>query len=197
MMNLPTPCIVLIENIDNLQRMFNNEQAAIKNHRGHGMSMGGNGRSMQSEITGYLRALRQRPGVFLMATAEHTGSIKSPLLDLVEPLSEIEILPPSKKERRDVLVYFAKSHPSFTELDVDRIAELSDGLSRREIINASGMATETAYRESLRTGQYSKVKIGDVLVNIAQYIDHDSQLYKAVEDEAVAQLYQDIEAEML
>jgi uncharacterized protein YjiS (DUF1127 family) len=198
LMNMPTPCIVLIENIDNLQKMFDNEQAAIKQNKRQFMPMmGAAPRSMQAEITGYLRALRQRPGVFVMATAEHTGTLKGPLLDLMGPLNEIAITHPAEKERRDVLHQFAEEHPSFADLDIDRLAALSEGLSRRELVGASSAAVELAYRESLRSGQYSKVKLADALLNMAPHLDHESPLYKRVEDEAVAQLYLDIEEDML
>jgi hypothetical protein len=197
LMDMVTPCVVLIENIDYLQEMFNNEQQAIKRSGGRirGM-MGASGRSMQAEITGYLRALRRRPGIITMATSQHTGVLREPLQSLLGPIHEIEVADPEQDERRDVLVSFAGEHPSFTELDVDRIAHLSAGLSRNELVFAAHAAVESAYRESLRTGRYNQVTLGDVLVQFAPFIDRDSPLYQQVEDEAVAQFYHDLEEDM-
>jgi hypothetical protein len=196
-MDMVTPCTVLIDNIDFLQEMFENEQQAIKRNGGkpRGM-MGAPGRSMQAEITGYFRALRQKPGVVIMATSQHGGILREPLRSLLGPMHEIEVAAPQTEERRDVLVGFASEHPSFAELDVDQIAQLSEGLSRNDLVFASHAAVESAYRESLRTGKYNRVSIGDVLVQLASFIDHESPLYQQVEDGAVAQLIHDLEEDM-
>jgi hypothetical protein len=197
LMDMVTPCTVLIENIDFLQEMFENEQQAIKRNGGRirGM-MGAPGRSMQAEITGYFRALRQKPGVVIMATSQHGGILREPLRSLLGAMHEIEVAAPQTDERRDVLVSFAGEHPSFAELDVDRIAYLSEGLSRNDLVFVSHAAVESAYRESLRTGRYNRVSMGDVLVQIASFIDHESPLYQQVEDGAVAQLIHDLEEDM-
>jgi hypothetical protein len=195
--DMATPCTVLIENIDYLQEMFNNEQQAIKRSGGRvrGM-MGPSGRSMQAEITAYLRALRRRPGVIVMATSQHGDILREPLRGLLGSLHEIEVGAPFEDERRDVLIDFAAEHPSFAELDIQRIARFSEGLSRSELVSAAHAAVESAYRESLRTGRYNQVTLGDVLMRLAPLIDHDSPLYQQMEDEAVIQLAQDMEKEM-
>jgi AAA+ superfamily predicted ATPase len=151
---------------------------------------------MQVEITGYLRALRRKPGIITMATSQRSDVLQEPLRSLLGPMREIEVAAPEQDERRDVLVSFATEHPSFAELDVDRIAYLSAGLSRNELVFAAHVAVESAYRESLRTGRYNQVTMGDVLVQLAPYIDHASPLYQQVEDEAAAQFYRDLEEDM-
>ena len=192
-MDMATPCTVLIENIDFLQTMFNNEQIAMQRHGGRpkGM-MPGMGRSMQAEIGGYLRALRQKPGIIMLATAQDAKTLKEPLRGILEPMNEIDILAPSQSERRDILCTFATEHPSFAELNVDRIVHFSEGLSRNELVLASHTAVEQAYRESLRSGTYSRVTLGDVLIQLAAYVDHGSPLYQQIEDETVAQFSYDI-----
>jgi hypothetical protein len=196
--DMVTPCTVLIENVDLLQKMFVNEQQAIQRFSGKPSTMMGNrGRSMQAEITGYLRVLRQKPGVVMMATAQRADTLAEPLRSLLGPIHEIEIANPCESERRALLYRFAGEHPSFAELDVNRLAYLSEGLSRKELTSAVHAAAEAAHRESLRTGTYSRVDIGDVLVQFAPLIDHESPLYQQVEDEAVAQLYREIEKDML
>jgi hypothetical protein len=197
LMDMVTPCVVLIENIDLLQEMFNNEQQALKRNGGRIRNMmGAGGRSMQTEITGYIRALRRKSDIITMATSQRPGVLREPLRGLLEPMHEIEIAAPEKDERRDVLISFASEHPSFTELDVDRVASLSEGLSRNELVHAAHAAVESAYRESLRTGRYNQVTIGDVLIQFAPFIDHDSLLYQQVEDEAAAQFCRDLEEDM-
>jgi hypothetical protein len=197
LMDMVTPCTVLIENIDYLQEMFDNEQQAIKRSGGRIRGMAGQPiRSMQTEITGYLRALRRKPGVIITATAQQGCILREPLRGLLGPIHEIEVGAPAAEERRDVLISFASEHPSFSELDIDRVAHLSEGLSRSDLVSASHAAVESAYRESLRTNRYNRVTLGDVLVQIASFISHDSPLYQQVEDEAVAQLACDLEKDM-
>jgi hypothetical protein len=197
-MDMATPCTVLIEGIDLLLEMFDNEQTAIRRHgaRVRGM-MGQTGRSMQAEITSYLKALRQKPGVVILATAQHADSLKEPLRSLFAPIHEIDVKHPEVKERLDVLTGFAAEHPSFAELDLLHIANLSDGLSRSSLVRAAHAAVESAYRSGLRLGSYSRVTFADLAMHLASYLDRSSPLYRQLEDEAVAQMYQDIEEDML
>jgi hypothetical protein len=196
-MDMVTPCTVLIENIDHLQEMFDNEQQAIRRYGGRAKGMmGPTGRSMQTEITGYLRALSQKPGIIIMATAHHDCTLRDPLRSLLGTIYEIEVPLPQEDERRDVLVTFAGEHPSFAELDIDQIAHLSEGLSRNSLVYAAHTAVEEAYRESLRTGRYNRVTMGDVLMRVAPLIDRESSLYQQIEDEVVAQLARDLAEDM-
>jgi hypothetical protein len=193
-MDMVTPCTVLIENIDQLQQMFDSEQQAIKRNGGRIRgTMGPTGRSMQTEITGYLRGLRRKPGIVVMATSQSKDALQEPLRSLLGSIHEIEVGAPQEDERREVLLTFAGDHPSFAELDVDQIAHLSDGLSRNDLVFAAHAAVESAYRESLRSSRYHRVTMGDVLMQLAPFIDHESPLYQQLEDEAVAQLVRDLE----
>ncbi|MDR0347563.1 MAG: hypothetical protein LBH56_04230 [Coriobacteriales bacterium] len=197
LMDMVTPCTVLIENIDYLQEMFDNEQQAIKRSGGRFRGVGGQpGRSMQLEITAYLQALRRKPGIIIMATSQQGSAIRTPLRNLLGAVHEIEVAAPCEEERLDVLINFASKHPSFAELDIDRIAYLSEGLSRSDLMSAAHTAVESAYRESLRTGRYNRVTMGDVLIQLAPFINRDSPFYQQVEDEAVAQLAHELEKDM-
>ncbi|MDR1712786.1 MAG: hypothetical protein LBR39_01320 [Coriobacteriales bacterium] len=194
LMEMVTPCTVVIENIDHLQSMFNQEfQARLSGDprvRGHG-------RSMQAEVCGYLRMLLNKSDVFLITTAEKPNTLKQPLLGIIGSQQEINIELPSEIERRDVWVAFAADHPSFFELDVDLLARLSEGLSRHDLVSAGIAAVESAYRESLRRRQYQKVSLGEVLMQLANHLDHSSEAYQRLEDVAVAQLLNDLDPSQL
>ena len=157
----------------------------------------GMGRSLQAEVSGYLRALYQRPGIITMATAQSIEKLKEPLINLLESLNTIEILPPCDDERYDILYTFAGEHPSFAELDINEIARFSEGMSRNDLVAASHKAVEQAYRESLRTGSCKRVTLGDVLVQLAPFIDHNSVLYQQIENEVVTQFSLDLEEGLL
>lgn len=197
MMELATPCILLIENIDFLEQMFASEREAFRYQAGeHKGSRGVPMRSMQAEVTGYLRALSSKSDIFVIATSEHAGVLPESLGTILGPLQAIEIASPREDERRDVLVSFAAEHPSFAELDINEIARFSEGLSRHELVAAVHAAVELAYRESLKTGKYHKVSIGEVLIQIALFIDRETPLYQQVEDEAVAEFCRELDVDI-
>jgi len=131
-----------------------------------------------------------------MATAQSTKPLKEPLRGLLEPINTIEVLPPTQEERNDILSAFAVEHPSFAELDVKKVVYFSEGMSRNELVMAALAAVEQAYRESLRSGAYNRVTLGDVLVRLASIIDHNSPLYRQIEDEAVSQFSFDLQDDM-
>jgi hypothetical protein len=188
---ISTPCVLLIENIDYLQDMFSNEQRAMS--RDKKVGPGHHGRSMQTEVMGYLRALLYKNGIFLIATAERPGALREPLLSLIGSHQEIEIGSPTRYERGDILNWFASEHPSFTELDFDELSRLSEGVSRHDLVMASRAAVESAYRESLKSGWFHKVSFSEVLAQLVPLVDHDAPIYQQLEDAAVAQFTRDLE----
>ncbi|MDR2196998.1 MAG: hypothetical protein LBO07_03445 [Coriobacteriales bacterium] len=190
-MELETPCTVLIENIDFLQQMFGTEERTGGVIESHGRGM--HGRSLRGEMTGYLRTLLRKPGVFLIVTAATPEPLVEPLRSLVGVVQRIAIDRPTTSERCEVWQRFAADHPSFTHLDIAELAGFSEGLSRHEIVMSGHNAVEQAYRSSLASGEILNVSLGEVLVQLASFVDRESETYRRLEDEAVAQLYRDLE----
>ncbi|MDR3053168.1 MAG: hypothetical protein LBU48_04850 [Coriobacteriales bacterium] len=182
---IPMPCTVLIENIDFLQDMFANEQKALL--RNDCQQRRNGGRSVQAEVMAYLRALINKDGVFVIVTAQKPNVVREPLAGLISPLVEIEVAPPKLDERKDIWLRFSKDHPSFKSLDFERLSRLSEGISRRDLVVAGRASVETAYRDSLRTGRHREVSFGEVLAQLASFIDHGSAIYRELEDVAVAE----------
>jgi SpoVK/Ycf46/Vps4 family AAA+-type ATPase len=190
-MELETPCTVLIENIDFLQKMFGTEEHAGSVIENSGRPM--HGRSLKAEMTAYLKALLRKPGVFLIATAATFETLKEPLRSIIGNAEKIVIAAPNNPERLDVWQRFADDHRSLAELDLMELAQLSEGVSRHDIVMAGHDAVDKAYRESLKSGEITNVGLGEVLSGLAGMLDHDSEAYRRLEDAAVAQLYQDLE----
>jgi len=186
-----TPCVLLIENIDFLQDMFSSEQRAVTPGTKHGHSQ--SGRPIQAEVTGYLRALLYRSGVFLIATTDRPDALREPLRSLIGSHQEIEVALPTAEERTDVLHWFANEHPSFSELDFEELSRLSEGISRHDLAVAARAAVESAYRKSLKTGWFHNVSFSEVLAHLAPMVDHDSPIYQELEDAAVAQFKIELE----
>jgi len=88
---------------------------------------------------------------------------------------------------------FALEHPSFADLDMDQVVRYSEGISRNELLLAAHSAVEQAYQKSLRTRTYNRVTLGDVLLKLASLVDHESPIYKHIEDEAVAEFLHNLE----
>ncbi|MDR1422454.1 MAG: hypothetical protein LBI64_06300 [Coriobacteriales bacterium] len=194
-MELETPCIVLVENIDHLQRMFGSEEHAVGLIESHGRPM--HGRSLKGEMTGYLRALLRKPGVFLIATAATSDILAEPLRSLIGIVQKIVIEMPHTDERYEVWQRFATDHSSFAHLDLMRLAQLSEGASRHDIVMAGHNAVEKAYRESLRTGDFREVEMEEVLIQLAGFVDHEAQSYRLLEDAAVEELHRALEHDLL
>jgi uncharacterized protein YjiS (DUF1127 family) len=185
-MELETPCIVLLENVDHLQQMFGSEDRPAHLAESHGRMP--HGRSLRGEITGYLRALLRKPGVFLIATAAAADSLREPLRSVIGAVHTIAIEAPTVSERHEVWERFASDHPSLMRLDLAELAHLSEGVSRHDIVMAGHGAVEKAYRESLRSGELAEVDVSDLLFRLASLVDHESEAYRQLEDAAVAEL---------
>jgi hypothetical protein len=157
--------------------------------------------SLQNEIMGYLGALFARGGVFVIATSAASSNemplVLSEQLDtlLGKPI-EIDIGEPDLQERREVLDAFSDEHPSFHDLDKRRLARLSEGMSRFDIIVSCHRAVELAYSESLKNQRHQMVDFKDVLTHFARYLPQDSAAYRLVEDYLVAVFTEDIETEL-
>jgi hypothetical protein len=190
-MELDTPCTVLIENIDYLQKMFGTEERAGGIIESNGRPL--HGRSLRNEMTAYLKALLKKPGVFLIVTAATSETLQEPLRSAIGVVQKIAVDAPNDPERLDVWKRFSSDHPSFAELDLGELAQLSQGVSRHSIIMAGHAAVDKAYRESLKSGEITNVSLGEVLSELAGLLDHDSEVYRRLEDAAVAQLYRDLE----
>jgi hypothetical protein len=186
---LPSPCTLVIQNIDYLQMMFNNEREA----RHNGYQMAPHGRSMQAEVMAHLHALLHRSEVYVITTTATEDSLGGQLNSLLAPIQWIEINGPTRDERYDVLKWFALGHPSCAGLDFGRLAELSDGISRFDLVSAGHQAVEEAYRESLHSNRRRPVSMGDMLVQFSTLVDHETEQYMRIEDAVVQQFTSTLE----
>ncbi|MDR2109107.1 MAG: hypothetical protein LBP28_06590, partial [Coriobacteriales bacterium] len=201
--DLPGQCTLIIQNIDLLQELFHNEEAALAS----GARFAGDhqraphcpsampglpGRSMQAEILGYLGAMFNHGDVFVIATAASSNEqdplmLGERLLDLLGPLRELEVACPCPIERYEVLSAFSEEHLSLKDLDLRRTAELMEGLSRYDIVAVCQAAVEEAYRQSLRQSRHQMVTWPVVLRELLHYLDPQSETYQKVEDMIVEQ----------
>jgi hypothetical protein len=208
----PNPCILLIENIDLLQKLFNGERQAfdqgMRNQGGcrpggpapmgqPGFMPGFIQRTVESEVMAHLNALRMQSDVFIIATCLDGGSsgpyrADGALRDIIGTYREIHVPMPNALERAEILHYFAYDHPSFKEVDYSHLAELADGVARNELVQAAHQAVEEAYRESLRTGRHQMVTLSEVLTQMLGYTNKDSSHRDQIESIIIDQFNAEI-----
>lgn len=186
----PSPCTFMVENVDMLETIFNREEAEqlfIQPQQGNAQ-----GNNMRIEVTSYIHALMNRPGVFLIMTGT-SPELSATLRRSVGAYQAIEISDPTYYERVDVWRKFAQDHPSFQGLNFNELAAMSEGADRRDIFDAGRVAVKTAYRASLKDHAIHNVTTGDVLVAMGSFLDHDSPTYGHVVDQAVSEFSHELD----
>ena len=184
-MDIPTPCTFVIENIDILQDFI---MTAIRTEmmQRDDEGMPPHGHHMYGEIVGYIHAIMQKPGVFPIITAKESIELIPQFDGLFDRARRIKVENPTFEERKNVWNRFAMGHTSFSEIDIDELSRLSEGISRHDLVAAGSNAVRDAYQESLSTSKYRFVSIKDVLFEMMRFASQDDSAYSAMEDAAAA-----------
>jgi hypothetical protein len=141
-----------------------------------------------------MHALLHRSEVCVITTSLTEGSIRGQLLGLLGPVQWLEVNTPTRNERREVLAWFAQDHPSFAGMDFDMLADLSNGISRYELVAAGRESVEEAYRSTLHANRHHMVAMEDMLVQLSLLLDPASEQYKRIEDAAAAQFGDELDS---
>ncbi len=181
--DIPTPCTFIIENIDILQDFMH---AAIKAEAQSDEISQSHAARAYGEILGYIHAILQKPEVFPIITSQSDVELSSQFADLFDRVQRILIDLPTFEERKEVWTSFAKAHTSFSDIDIDELASVSEGVSRHDLITAGGNAVRDVFQESLVNNVYRYVTINDVLFELVPFVSKESgDAYTAMEDAAV------------
>ncbi|MDR0501584.1 MAG: ATP-binding protein [Coriobacteriales bacterium] len=205
--DLPEQCTLVIQNIDILQELFRREEEMLGhpysqygdlefNTRSFGQPFGSM-RCMQSEILSYIDALLSNNDVVVIATSESGTDIDpdllgAGLLEVLSPISEIEVGKPTQHERFDVIATFAAEHNSLKELDFTALSRLTEDLGRYDIARVCQNAVESAYRETLRSRRQQPVSMQTFLNELSLFLDRKSAIYEQVEDMLVEMFSQEL-----
>ena len=179
--DIPTPCTFIIENVDILQDFV--RMALEAEHRMDG-EMSAQGGRMYSEILGYIHTIMHKPDVFPILTAQKDTKLSGPFEELFGRCERILVDNPNADERKAVWNSFAMEHTSFSEIDIDRLSTLSEGISRHNMVIAGKSAVKDAYQESLSNNDYRFVTINDVLFEMVPFAKDGEKLSSAIEDAA-------------
>ncbi|MDO4502917.1 MAG: hypothetical protein Q4D06_07005 [Coriobacteriia bacterium] len=135
-----------------------------------------------------IRSAVEDPDVYVLATASTLGQVDPYFCELITPFTIVDIDNPTAEERADLWGIVMEDHPSVRGIPVDRLVELSAGLSREDILLATREAIEEAYRESLALRTYLPVTAETLYAKLSAFYPLDSPEYRSLEDLMVADL---------
>ena len=144
------------------------------------------------EAVNLIRNAVENPDVYVIATASLQGPIDEFFLDLLEPLSLIDIDYPSEEERSLIWMDIAKEHPSIRSINRRDLVKFSANLARYDIYMAAREAIEEAYKIGLMTRRYHAVSRENLFDKLAAYQPLDSNEYSQLENEIVRDFQADL-----
>ena len=128
-----------------------------------------------------------------MASASKNADIDPFFLELLEPLSLIDIECPTAEERVEIWMEIARDHPSIRSIRVADLVRYSVNMPRFDIYMAAREAIEEAYKESLFARRYVPVTRDNLFDKLAAYQPLDSKEYRELEDQVVRDFRSDLE----
>lgn len=144
------------------------------------------------EAVNLVRSAVDNPDVYVIATASMEGPIDDFFLDLLEPLSLVDIDFPNDEERNLIWMDIAKEHPSIRSINRRDLVKYSANLARYDIYMAAREAIEEAYKIGLMTRHYHPVSRDNIFDKLAAYQPLDSSEYTELEDEVVRDFQSDL-----
>lgn len=147
------------------------------------------------EAIGLVRSAVDNPDVTVLATASSQGTIDEFFLELLEPLTFVDIALPDEEDRLDIWMDISKHHPSMRQIDKDALVRYSANMPRFDIYMAAREAVEEAYKVGLACKRYMPIGKENIFDKLACYQPLDSEEYSKLEDEVAAKFRQDIESE--
>ncbi|MGI6591531.1 MAG: hypothetical protein ACOX1O_08035 [Eggerthellaceae bacterium] len=140
-----------------------------------------------------IRASIQNPNITVMASASSDCRLEDYMVDMLAPVTPIEIEMPTYAERTRLWTAIVRDHESLARLDVVKLVLLSAHLSRFDIALCAREAIEQAYRESIAKREYVRVSEDNIYEKLASCQPLDSREYRMLEDEIVKSFAHDLD----
>lgn len=125
------------------------------------------------------------PDVYVLVTTSSTGAIDPFFLDLLEPMSVIDIDYPTPEERVQIWMDISNTHPSINAINKADLVRLSANMPRFDIYMAAREAIEEAYKLGLMTRTYQAVTRDNLFDKLAAYQPLESEEYTELEDAVI------------
>ncbi len=144
------------------------------------------------EAVNLIRSAVENPDVYVFVTTSTSMEIDPFFLDLLEPLSFVDIDYPTPEERVEIWMDIVHDHPSLRSINRTDLVRLSSNMSRFDIYMAAREAVEEAYKAGLSSRSYRPVTRDNIFDKLAAYQPLESREYHELEDEILRDFRSDL-----
>ncbi len=137
------------------------------------------------EAINLIRSAVENPDVYVFVTASNVSDIDDFFLDMLEPLSFVDIDYPTAEERVAIWEDIAYSHPSLRGISRADLVRLSANMPRFDMYMAAREAVEDAYKQGLVERRYCSVTRENLFDKLASYQPLESREYHELEDAVI------------
>lgn len=145
------------------------------------------------EAVNLIRSAVDNPDVFVLASASGEGMPDGFFLDLLEPITVIDIDYPTPEERVDIWMDIAREHPSLRGVNRADLVRLSANMPRYDIYLAAREAIEEAYKIGVSARRYQAVTRDNLFDKLAAYQPLESNEYHELEEAVVRDFRRDFD----
>ena len=132
-----------------------------------------------------IRSAVENPEVYVLASCELGAEIDGFFLDILNPVSLIDIDYPTETERFSLWKSIIAEHPSIEDADVKSLVDYSIHLPRYDIYMAAREAVDATYKASLISRKYEPVTMAALCERLAAYQPLESSEYRSLEDAVI------------
>lgn len=144
------------------------------------------------EAVNLIRYAVENPDVHVMVTCSDIDAIDDFFMDMLEPMSLVDIDLPTPEERIQVWDHIAKEHPSIRGINRADLVRLTSNMPRVHIYSAAREAIEEAYKNGLMLRRYQPVTRENLFDKIAAYQPLESNEYEELENEVIRDFRRDL-----
>lgn len=145
------------------------------------------------EAVNLIRSAVDNPDVFVLVSASGEGMPDGFFLDLLEPITVIDIDFPTPEERIDIWMDIAREHPSLRGVNRADLVRLSANMPRYDIYLAAREAIEEAYKIGVSARRYQAVTRDNLFDKLAAYQPLESNEYHELEEAVVRDFRRDFD----
>lgn len=145
------------------------------------------------EAVNLIRSAVGNPDVFVLVSASGEGMPDGFFLDLLEPITVIDIDYPTPEERVDIWMDIAREHPSLRGVNRADLVRLSANMPRYDIYLAAREAIEEAYKIGVSARRYQAVTRDNLFDKLAAYQPLESNEYHELEEAVVRDFRRDFD----
>lgn len=145
------------------------------------------------EAVNLIRSAVENPDVFVLASASGEGLVDDFFLDLLEPVTLIDIDCPTPEERVEIWMDIAREHPSVRGVNRADLVRLSANMPRYDIYLAAREAIEESYKLGVLTRRYQAVTRDNLFDKLAAYQPLESNEYHELEEAVVRDFRRDFD----